>query len=268
MRLRIPRLRRCPHCCRADPGVGSRAPAVRELCDAARLRDRRSQPSRRKAASAPRWKMWARTTLAGPCTTRSRDPTGSATVVTRRQASEWTRSKTLSALSLSHHHELYKDLPEGPQPGEGHCGNQENDGGASMIPGQQRTSEDLSKNRQHAACSQMTARIRHLSGKGALYDGSTKILEVADIIQLRKRSVLKHRDETTLRNNYLSITVTSILDYDIYPRIGRFVMLRLEDGRQVSEAVMGLNAYLSASGIPRSCVLRHARTCSGHPRNA
>jgi hypothetical protein len=97
----------------------------------------------------------------------------------------------------------------------------------------------------------MTLRIRPISGKGALYDQDTKIPEVSYIVQLYGKSVLRQNGETTLRISDLSITITSLPGYDIYPYVERCVMLRLEDGRQIPGAIISMNgAFLTNGPMP------------------
>jgi hypothetical protein len=94
----------------------------------------------------------------------------------------------------------------------------------------------------------MTTRIRHISGRGELYEGTTRILGVTYTIQLREQAVLEREGRTRLRVSDLSATVRSEPDYDVYPYIGRRVMLRLEDGKEILGAIISLNGVFLPYG--------------------
>jgi hypothetical protein len=94
----------------------------------------------------------------------------------------------------------------------------------------------------------MTTRIRHISGKGELYEGTTRILDVTYIIQLHEQAVLEREGRTRLRVSDLSVTVRSEPDYDIYLYVGRRIILRLRDGKQIAGAIISLTGVFLPYG--------------------
>lgn len=95
---------------------------------------------------------------------------------------------------------------------------------------------------------EMTTRVRRISGKGALYDGKTKILAVAYLIQLHEQAVPECSGGTRFRICDFSVTVGSEPDYDIYPYVGMLVTLRLQDGKQIAGAIVSMNGDFFTSG--------------------
>jgi hypothetical protein len=95
---------------------------------------------------------------------------------------------------------------------------------------------------------QMTTRIRHVSGKGELYEGTTRILEVTYMIQLHEQAVLEREGRARLCVSNLSVTVRTEPDNDIYPYIGRRIVLRLQDGKQILGAIISLTGVFLPHG--------------------
>ncbi len=92
----------------------------------------------------------------------------------------------------------------------------------------------------------MTAAPRHISGKGILYDGDTRILEVTYKVELEP-AALDNGDKKNDHAGRFSITIASNPDYDIYPHIGRTLTLRLDDGKLIAGAVIDINGLFLAS---------------------
>ncbi len=93
----------------------------------------------------------------------------------------------------------------------------------------------------------MTTRVRQISGKGALYDGKTKILAVAYVIQLHEQAVIEWSGRTRFRICDFSVTVGSEPNYDIYPYVGMLVTLRLQDGKPIAGAIVSMNGAFFTS---------------------
>ena len=91
----------------------------------------------------------------------------------------------------------------------------------------------------------MTALPRHISGKGILYDGGTRILEVSYNVGLEP-TVLANGDKGKDGSGKFSIIVASNPDYDIYPYIGRTLTLRLDDGKLIAGAIIDINGLFLA----------------------
>lgn len=92
----------------------------------------------------------------------------------------------------------------------------------------------------------MTTRVRHLFGKGELYEGTAKILDVSYTLQLREQAVLAREGGTKLQVSDFSVTVRSEPDHDIYPYVGRPVVLRLEDGKQILGVIISFKGVFLA----------------------
>lgn len=96
----------------------------------------------------------------------------------------------------------------------------------------------------------MTTRIRHISGMGALYEGTTRIPKVGYIIRVQEQAVLEREGRTRLRVSNLSITVASDPDYDLYPHVGRRLTLRLENGKEIPGAVISFTGVFLPNALP------------------
>jgi hypothetical protein len=94
----------------------------------------------------------------------------------------------------------------------------------------------------------MTTRIRHLFGTGELCEGTTKVLEVSYTLQLREQAVPVREGGTRLRVRDFSVTVRSEPDYDLYPYVGRQVVLRLKDGKRIPGVIISFKGVFFAQG--------------------